>query len=266
MVKINQPKKLTFCLLILLIGISGCGRKPIQPKIYTKTKPKTSVKPTVAKVLSKPFSSQLRCDVTHVVAPGETVWRLGKMYDVGIDDIVDENNLSNARQLEMGQRLRIPDAAPLKPVIPLYDSNKWKYIIIHHSATDEGNALAFNISHKNRGFHGLGYHFVIDNGTKGKQDGQIEVSPRWIKQKRGAHCKAAKMNYKSIGVCLVGDFTYEKMSSKQMRSLVFLVNKLRKYYKVPVKNIIRHGHVKGARTACPGKRFPWDEFLRRLRK
>ena len=100
----------------------------------------------------------------------------------------------------MGQALLIPNAAPLKPIIPLYHSDKWKYIIIHHSATDEGNALCFDKSHSLRGFtRGLGYHFVIDNGTKGKLDGQIEISPRWIKQQDGAHTKASGFNKKSIG-------------------------------------------------------------------
>ena len=59
-----------------------------------------------------------------------------------------------------------------------------------NTATDEGNALSLFTIHKRRGFTDLGYHFVIDNGTSGKGKGQIEVSPRWIKQRNGAHCKA----------------------------------------------------------------------------
>ncbi len=46
--------------------------------------------------------------------------------------------------------------------------------------------------HRKRGFdRGLGYDFVIDNGTNTRVDGQIEASPRWIKQMEGAHCDAA---------------------------------------------------------------------------
>src|SRR4030042_3667409 len=127
----------------------------------------------------------------------------------------------------MGQRICIPDAGSLRPVIPLYRLNKWRFVIIHHSATDEGSALCFYKFHRSRGWANLGYHFVIDNGTERKQDGQIEVSPRWTKQQNGAHCQAGGMNYKGIGICLVGNFNEAKVSQKQLDSLVYLVNILR---------------------------------------
>ncbi|MDD5155839.1 MAG: N-acetylmuramoyl-L-alanine amidase [Candidatus Omnitrophica bacterium] len=206
----------------------------------------------------------LRQDVFHIVGPGETIWHISKIYDVRMEDVMRVNNLTKARELKMGQRLVIPKAAPIRPVIPLYRSNKWRYIIIHHSATEEGNALRFYKFHRSRGWANLGYHFVIDNGTEGKEDGQIEISPRWIKQQDGAHCQADGMNYKGIGICLVGNFNEEKVSQKQLDSLVYLVNILRDYYKIPLKNIIGHGQVRGAKTECPGGYFPWKEFKKRL--
>jgi len=186
------------------------------------------------------------------------------MYDVSVDSIIRANNLPSDSSIQKGQKLLIPNAAPLRPIIPLYSSPKWRYIIIHHSATEVGNALRFDDAHNRRGWEGLGYHFVIDNGTEGKQDGQIEVSPRWIKQRDGAHCKASNMNLKSIGICLVGNFNYEKVTRKQMDSAVYLVNKLRKFYGIPKGRILGHGQVKGACTDCPGKKFPWDEFMSKL--
>lgn len=206
-----------------------------------------------------------RKTITHEVAPGETLWRIGKMYGVSVSDIAKANHLSDISKLEMGQKLVIPNAAKFCPLIPLYPSNKWKYIIIHHSATDIGTALAINRGHKRRGFiEGLGYQFLIDNGTLGKSDGQIEISPRWIKQQDGAHCKADGMNYKAIGICLVGNLSERRPSEEQMDSLCALVNTLRNYYHIPVKNIIGHGKVRGARTECPGNMFPWKEFYRKL--
>ena len=121
-----------------------------------------------------PTPPYYRHDICHVVAPGETLWRIGKMYDVNIRDIKRANSL-RTDTLEKGQRLMVPNAAPIVPVISLYASNKWKYIIIHHSATDEGDSLAFDRYHQGKGWQEIGYHFVIDNGTKGKGDGQIEV-------------------------------------------------------------------------------------------
>ena len=188
------------------------------------------------------------------------------MNDVSIEDIVRTNNLKSKSDLNVGQKLRIPNAAPIKPVVPLYQNRKWKYIIIHHSATDQGNALLFNVAHKKRGFwNGLGYHFVIDNGTVGKIDGQVEVSPRWIKQQNGAHCKAGNMNSRGIGICIVGDFTDSKVSRKQMDSLVYVVNLLKSFYRIPKQNIMGHRQVPGAKTECPGKTFPWTEFITQVR-
>ena len=228
------------------------------------TSMKSLVYPPV-EMTSKPSVFILREDVIHAVAPGETVWRIAKMYNTEAGDIILANNLKKTKELKMGQRLVIPDAAPLKAVISLYPSRKWKYIIIHHSATDEGNALCFHSYHHRRGFdRGLGYHFVINNGTKGKQDGHIETAPRWIKQQNGAHCKASGMNHKAIGICLVGNFNEERVSESQMKALAALVGSLQKYYKIPAKNIIGHEQVPKAKTECPGKHFPWKEFKNRL--
>jgi len=167
--------------------------------------------------------------------------------------------------LKIGQRIIIPHASKIKPVISLIPSKKWRYIIIHHSATDQGNSTDIHYSHLRRGWDGAGYHFIIDNATRGKQDGQIEITPRWLKQQDGAHCKAADMNTKGIGICLIGNFSEQRLSRKQMNSLVHLVNELKYYYKIPSRNIMGHGQVYGAKTECPGKNFPWQAFIRKLK-
>lgn len=211
------------------------------------------------------FSVTARKGVYHCVAPGETVWRIAKMYGVDAETIRRANRVSDVRDIEIGTTLYIPDAAPRRNVITLYPSTKWRYIIIHHSATDYGNAMEFNKAHLNRGWSGVGYHFIIDNGTCGKDDGQIETSPRWIKQLNGAHCRASRMNERGIGICVVGNFSTDEISPRQMDTLVYLVDKLRAYYNIPKYNIMGHGQVPGARTECPGKNFPWREFWSKLK-
>ena len=247
--------------ILVLLLLSSCARAPV-----TQTYPFHTIEPYPAmpqRIATAP--EVMRIDVIHEVAPGETVWRLSKMYDVQMEDIVRANDLRDPSNLEKGQRLLVPRAAPLRTVIPLYPSRKWDYIIIHHSATDVGNALSFDYVHSNkRKWEGLGYHFVIDNGTSGKEDGQVEISPRWIKQQDGAHCKADGMNYNGIGICLVGNFSEDSVTSKQMESLAYLVNVLKEYYAVPDSNILGHGQVSGANTECPGTRFPWRDFRTRL--
>jgi len=218
-------------------------------------------------IISEEPSTPKTRTIIHTVAPAETFWRISKMYNVPVTSIMQVNHMRSPNELKMGQKLVIPQASPLKPVISLYPSRKWKYIIIHHSATDKGNSLVVHKMHLKKGWDkGAGYHFVIDNGTSNKQDGQIEMTPRWIKQEDGAHCKASGMNAKGIGICLIGDFTDERVSRHQMDSLVYLVNKLCRYYNIPTRRIIPHGHVDGAATECPGKHFPWEKFLERTKK
>lgn len=205
-------------------------------------------------------------DLYHQVGPMETVWRISKTYGVSVQSIVEANHLKSAKSISVGQKLLIPKAAEIRPIIPVYNVKRWDYIVIHHSATGEGSALTIDQLHHRRGFdNGLGYHFLIDNGTKGKLEGQIEVGPRWIKQMDGAHANAAGMNEHGIGICMIGNFSEHYVSERQLKSLVFLTDALRRHYRIPLERVIRHRDVPGKNTECPGNYFPWNEFKRRLR-
>ncbi len=132
----------------------------------------------------------------------------------------------------------------------------WRYIVIHHSATDSGSASQFDAWHKKKGWEGLGYDFVIDNGNGGP-DGAVEVGYRWRQQKQGAHAGPdSPRNKDGIGICLVGDFTRTRPTAAQMRALSRLCNFLSGYCGIPRENYLLHGDVR--QTACPGPNFPRD--------
>jgi len=136
---------------------------------------------------------------------------------------------------------------------------KWEAIIVHHSATNNGNTAIFDKQHREEmHWDGVAYDFVIGNGTD-SGDGQIEVTFRWRGQIAGAHCKTPNNwgNEKGIGICLVGNFDYTSPSVRQMQSLVKLVRFLQNRYKIPKRFVYGHGTTPGARvTDCPGRRFP----------
>ena len=202
--------------------------------------------------------------LTHVVGPYETLWRISKTYDVDMNSILSANNLSS-QQLKEGQKLIIPGTMGPRPYIPLPPATRWTYIVVHHTATHDGNASFIQKLHFQRGFwNGMGYHFLIDNGTENKGNGQIEVGPRWAKQMDGAHANADDMNIRGIGVCLVGNFSESNVPQRQLESLVYLVRLLQKRYGIPSDRVIRHSEVRGKNTECPGTRFPWSDFKRRL--
>ena len=144
-------------------------------------------------------------------------------------------------------------------------NHRWKYVVIHHSATSGGNAQRFDRYHRHvNGWDELGYHFVIGNGTN-SGDGEVEVGSRWIKQKTGAHCKTPGNYYNEhgIGICLVGDFRRSEPTEAQMASLQRLVRFLMQACGIAPQNVVTHGGVSG-RTVCPGPNFSLDTLRRSL--
>lgn len=236
--------------LLVVLWLSGCATHPsrVTPRMGVPTGP-----PGMG--------------VTHTLVKGETVWRLAETYGVRPDIILKANRITDPSALKAGTPIFIPGAhQPMRTVPFLPDAKRWKYIVIHHSATEVGNADLFDKGHRKRGFwNGLGYHFVIDNGTSGTRDGIIETSHRWIHQMDGAHCNANDMNKIGIGICLVGNFNDDKVSPLQRESLIWLVRQLQQKYKIPSSRVLKHRDVPGKNgTDCPGRQFPWTDVKKRL--
>jgi hypothetical protein len=140
----------------------------------------------------------------------------------------------------------------------------WSAIIIHHSASRSGNAAIFDNWHREgKGWDGVGYDFVIGNGTD-SGDGQVEVTSRWRYQKVGAHAGGTPGNWankEGIGICLVGDFNRTTPTRAQLQSLARLVSFLQDRYNIPKNRIFGHGTTPGGHsTDCPGRRFPMAEL------
>lgn len=176
------------------------------------------------------------------------------------DDVTDVPDLPSFSQLDIG-------SAPSEWIPPAGQQRNWRAIIIHHSATDNGNKAIFDRWHR-EGNHwdGIGYDFVIGNGTD-SGNGEVEVTFRWKQQRTGAHCGGTPNNWANkygIGICLVGNFNKYSPTPQQLRSLTKLVRFLKDRYGIPKNRIYGHGQVKGASTDCPGKKFPMARFRSRL--
>jgi hypothetical protein len=142
---------------------------------------------------------------------------------------------------------------------------RWRYIVIHHSATLRGSATTFHKDHlEDRGWdNGLGYHFVIGNG-QGSPDGAVEPGPRWLRQQTGAHCSTTDNRYNEhgIGICLVGNFEVDHPTAAQLDSLERLVRLLCWVCDIPSTDVRVHGDLKS--TLCPGRNFSLQDFIARL--
>lgn len=229
--------------------ISGCATAPYQPTLIVPQ------------------------GVYHIVGSGQTLYRISKTYGVPMEEIMRLNNIQDPDHIGVGERLFIPRVSePLKvqayrPVKPesveklvgrKQHKVKWRMITLHHSATLEGNAEAFDRDHRRRKMGGLFYHFVIGNGS-GSGDGEIEVGWRWKRQKEA-------QRRGDIQICLVGDFNRQEVPYQQFDSLLKLLKILTWQYSIPICNIRRHKDIEGKITECPGDNFPFSRILSRLNK
>ena len=238
------------CLLFLAGSLSGCVTAPSRA----------------------PGAFAPGTGVWHVVESGSTLWRISKAYGVDVNELMRANRITDPTQLAVGQKLFIPGvrgAQPVEPYRPLTGRSveavvgpkqyvcAWRTITLHHSATPEGNAASFDRNHRRRGLGGLFYHFVIGNG-RGSGDGEIEVGWRWREQAQVERCN-------DIQICLVGNFNRQQVSARQFDALASLVSTLCRQYGIPASNIRSHKHIRGKKTDCPGRNFPFDRLIARVR-
>lgn len=128
-----------------------------------------------------------------------------------------------------------------------------KKIILHHANASTCSAEDIHTWHLNRGWSGIGYHFVV------RKDGTIERG-RPI-DRVGAHCTG--QNVDSIGVCFEGDFEKETMPDVQLQAGRELMAYIKGLYG---QGLVIAKHKSFMATDCPGKNFPFDELIKKEKK
>ena len=125
----------------------------------------------------------------------------------------------------------------------------WEGVVIHHSASHDVSANEIDTWHKERGWKGVGYHYVV------RFDGAIEPARNWAQA--GAHKKGYNAHY--LGICVTGDFTKHPPTRQQLASVIDLVRGHDNRWDIR-DNIDRH------HEDCPGKYFPWEFFIENLKR
>lgn len=216
----------------------------------------------------------------YVVKAGDTLGAIAADHGVGSLALAAFNQLTDANQLKPGQTLKIPKpgvmsgtaaAAPRRALPPEMKQRldaqkvtrgKWRYIVIHHSASESGSAASMDNYHrfKRRMENGLAYHFVIGNG-RGMRDGEIAIGDRWRRQIKGGHLASDRLNEISIGICLVGNFENSRPTPQQLKSLYALVNYLETRCQTKPDAVKLHSQINTRPTKCPGRLFPAKSLL-----
>lgn len=141
---------------------------------------------------------------------------------------------------------------------------RWQAIVVHHSGSMFGNPSTIEAQHRAMDLEGLGYHFVIGNGS-GMDDGDIHVGYRWLDQLPGAHAVGSRgdwLNRNAIGICLVGDGKRKAFTDQQVRRLAQLVGELSRRLNIPADRVYLQSEV--APIEDPGQFFPEAAFREQL--
>ena len=140
-------KNLIYLLLIFLAA--GCSSVP------TYTGPVS------------PSFRQAPLGVHHRVEAKQTLWRISKLYNVDIDDILRANNISEEANIEIGQLLLIPNrlTAQKVPIQSLGDDFIWPL---------KGRILAgFGVNYRNLINKGINIQSSMDMDILASRDGRV---------------------------------------------------------------------------------------------
>jgi len=214
---------------------------------------------------------------TVTVRKNDNLTLIAREHGVDVLDLARANGLTLDSIIHPGQRLVIPEGPVAAERSPLpatvrraieqapVRKGRWRYIVIHHSATTAGTPRAMDAYHR-RVRHmenGLAYHFVIGNGH-GMKDGEIYVGQRWKRQLPGGHLSSARLNEVSVGICLVGDFNRSKPTRRQLESLEALLQALLERCGLEPDAVTTHKRIVPGHTECPGRLFSLKSVLRGL--
>lgn len=213
------------------------------------------------------------------VRKNESLSVIARRHGVTVGDLARVNGLSIKDTIYVGQKLRIP-SGDVKPVDTgpklswsvqkaiddaRVSRGRWKYIVIHHSATPAATVKGMDEYHRRQRHmeNGLAYHFVIGNG-RGMGNGEVAVGDRWKRQIQGGHLKSEADNNISIGICLVGNFDKTRPTASQLDSLEALLEALMRRCHLTKSSIRTHSQMHPRHTRCPGKNLNLKAILQRV--
>lgn len=136
---------------------------------------------------------------------------------------------------------------------------KVEFIVIHHSLTEDGitvNWKAICEYHtKELGYDPpCGYHY----GLERIYDSWAILTGR-NEDRVGAHTKQQRMNYRSLGICVVGNYDEEYLPDEGFVLLAGLCTGLCHKYNLSADKIVPHNKYANYKT-CPGRLFPMNEL------
>jgi N-acetylmuramoyl-L-alanine amidase len=217
--------------------------------------------PSTSRVTSRSRTSMRTKVVWSVLGVGVTL-------GVGVLSLLDPGvNAAHSGGVSMSPLMGINGSLGMDSIFQTsekIEDARWEKIVIVHSGSPSGSAADIADEHRDLGYDGLGFHFVIGNGTR-MGDGEIHVGYRWIDQREGAELAGVRDGFTSSGtieICLVGDGDRRPFTQEQLHRLAQVVTTLAERLEIDSEQIHLHKDLAG--TTSPGQYFPRAEFEQML--
>ena len=120
----------------------------------------------------------------------------------------------------------------------------------HDDVDFDTTAVEINAWHIERGWNGIGYHYVI------RKDGRLEYGRD--ESTPGAHVQG--YNKKSIGICFSGHGDIKPLTPDQLYAGLALTKKLLKKYGLPIDRVVGHRELPNVHKTCPGTKVDMDQI------
>ena len=135
------------------------------------------------------------------------------------------------------------------------NNSKVKYLVFHYTGMKSENAAIKRLTNESSK---VSCHYFIKN------NGQIIriVPDLYVAWHAGISSwkKDKFINSNSIGIEISNpghNHGYKNFNQKQVSSIIYLLKKLKKKYKIKKENILGHSDIAPLRKKDPGEKFPW---------
>lgn len=147
------------------------------------------------------------------------------------------------------------------------------YIVLHHSGgtptaseTDTTGELRFEVIKKDQHDNAIQEHW----GENYVMDYHYVIGPTGIvfkgmpMEQVAFHCANYQINLISLGICFLGNFEIAKPTTEQLKAGIDKVKELMNYFGVALDHVKKHSDF--VATDCPGKNFPFEQFIQELKE
>ncbi len=180
---------------------------------------------------------------------------------VGLLSLLDPGSPARPGGVSLSPLMAVGGARGVEAVLQTptpIEEGRWHTIVLVHSGAPVGSPSTIEESHRSVGYDGLGFHFVVGNGT-GMAEGAIHAGYRWMEQLDGAQLAGLSGSSKGIiEVCLVGDGDRRPFGEEQLLRTAQLVATLTDQLGISPESVRLHQDL--AQTSSPGRYFPRQAF------